>query len=285
MIDRLGQSEPTALVCALFGVTRSCLYTHRQRRDRIDLPRMALRSQVHQLFVDSRSSAGSRSIKDMMREQGAAIGRFKVARLMAELGLICKQPGNHAYKQATVERVDIPNRLNRQFNVEAPNRVWCGDITFVWAQGRWHYLAVVMDLLTRRIVGWAFSARPDADLVVQALDMAFEQRGRPSGVMFHSDQGSQYGSRKFRQRLWRYRIEQSMSRRGNWWDNSPMERVFRSLKTEWIPSTGYTTAVEAGRDISYYLMQRYNQIRPHQFNGGLAPAIAEEKLNPVSGVS
>jgi putative transposase len=178
MIDRLGQSEPTALVCALFGVTRSCLYTHRQRRDRIDLPRMALRSQVHQLFVDSRSSAGSRSIKDMMREQGSVIGRFKVARLMAELGLICKQPGNHAYKQATVERVDIPNRLNRQFTVEAPNRVWCGDITFVWAQGRWHYLAVVLDLFTRRIVGWAFSARPDADLVVQALDMAFEQRGR-----------------------------------------------------------------------------------------------------------
>jgi putative transposase len=285
MIDRLGQSEPTALVCALFGVTRSCLYTHRQRRDRIDLPRMALRSQVHQLFVDSRSSAGSRSIKDMMREQGSVIGRFKVARLMAELGLICKQPGNHAYKQATVERVDIPNRLNRQFTVEAPNRVWCGDITFVWAQGRWHYLAVVLDLFTRRIVGWAFSARPDADLVVQALDMAFEQRGRPSGVMFHSDQGSQYGSRKLRQRLWRYRIEQSMSRRGNCWDNSPMERVFRSLKSEWIPSTGYTTTVEAGRDISYYLMQRYNQIRPHQFNGGLAPAVAEEKLNPVSGVS
>ena len=285
MIDQLGQTEPMALVCALFGVTRSCLYAHRQRRGRIDTPRMALRSRVHQLFVDSRSSAGSRSIMGMMREQGSAIGRFKVGRLMAELGLICKQPGNHAYKQATVERVDIPNRLNRQFDVDAPNRVWCGDITFVWAQGRWHYLAVVLDLFTRRIVGWAFSTRPDADLVVQALEMAFEQRGQPSGVMFHSDQGSQYASRKFRQRLWRYRIEQSMSRRGNCWDNSPMERVFRSLKTEWIPSTGYTTAVEAGRDISYYLMQRYNQIRPHQFNGGLAPAVAEEKLNPVSGIS
>ena len=95
---------------------------------------MALRSQVHQLFVDSRSSAGSRSIMGMMREQGSAIGRFKVGRLMTELGLICKQPGNHAYKQATVERVDIPNRLNRQFDVEAPNRVWCGDITFMGAR-------------------------------------------------------------------------------------------------------------------------------------------------------
>lgn len=115
----------------------------------------------------------------MMREEGTTIGRFKVSRLMEELGLICKQPGSHAYKQATVERIDIPNHLNRQFEVDAPNQVWCGDITYVWAQGRWHYLAVVLDLFTRRVVGWAFSTRPDADLVVRALEMTYEQRGRP----------------------------------------------------------------------------------------------------------
>jgi len=179
---------------------------------------MALRSRIHELFVESRSSAGSRSIMGMMREEGTVIGRFKVSRLMEELGLICKQPGRHAYKQATVERIDIPNHLNREFEVGAPNQVWCGDITYVWAQGRWHYLAVVLDLFTRRVVGWAFSTRPDADLVVQALEMAYEQRGRPQGLLFHSDQGGQYASRKFRQRLWRYRIQQSMSRRGNCWD-------------------------------------------------------------------
>ncbi len=163
--------------------------------------------------------------------------------------------------------------------------MWCGDITYVWAQGRWHYLAVVLDLFTRRVVGWAFSTRPDADLVVQALEMAYEQRGRPQGLLFHSDQGGQYASRKFRQRLWRYRIQQSMSRRGNCWDNSPMERLFRSFKTEWLPSVGYMSAQEAHRDISHYLMHRYNWIRPHQFNDGLAPAVAEEKLNAVSGIS
>lgn len=103
--------------------------------------------------------------------------------------------------------------------------------------------------------------------------------------MFRSDQGSQYVSRKFRQRLWRYRMRQSMSRRGNCWDNAPMERMFRSLKSEWIPSTGYTTLNEAQRDISYYLMTRYNWLRPHQFNDGLAPAKAEEKLYPLSGIS
>ncbi len=221
----------------------------------------------------------------ILREQGEMIGRFKVSRLMGELGLICKQPGNRAYKLATVERIDIPNVLNRQFEVGIQNKVWCGDITYLWAQGRWHYLAVVLDLFTRRIVGWSFSKSPDAELVVKALDMASEQRERPAGLMFHSDQGGQYASRKFRQQLWRYRIKQSMSRRGNCWDNSPMERLFRSLKTEWVPSTGYMTAAEAHRDISYYLMQWYNWLRPHQFNDGATPAVAEEKLNAVSGVS
>ncbi|NML35565.1 IS3 family transposase, partial [Paraburkholderia antibiotica] len=285
IIDQFGDGLSVAMLCELFDIPRSCFYAYRHRRERVDVARMALRSRVHELFVESRSSAGSRSIMGMLREQGTTVGRFKVSRLMDELGLICKQPGNHAYKRATVERIDIPNVLNREFDVATPNPVWCGDITYLWAQGRWHYLAVVLDLFTRRVVGWSFSTSPDADLVVKALDMAFEQRGRPTGLMFHSDQGGQYASRKFRQRLWRYRIRQSMSRRGNCWDNSPMERLFRSLKTEWVPTTGYTSAGEAHRDISYFLMQRYNWTRPHQFNDGLAPAVAEEKLNSVSGVS
>ena len=222
---------------------------------------------------------------DMLQAEGTVIGRFKVRSLMREAGLISKQPGSHRYKQATVERVDIPNRLNREFDVSGPDEVWCGDITYVWAQGRWHYLAVVLDLYRRRIVGWALSTQPNADLVVAALDMAYMQRGQPGGIMFHSDQGSQYASRLFRQRLWRYRMLQSMSRRGNCWDNSPMERVFRSLKTEWIPTVGYPTMREARRDISHYLMTYYNWERPHRYSDGLAPAVAEEKLNSLSGNS
>jgi len=221
----------------------------------------------------------------MMQDEGEHIGRFKVRRLMRELELVSKQPGSHAYKKATVERPDIPNILSREFNVAAPNQVWCGDITYIWAQGKWHYLAVVLDLYARRIVGWALSEKPDADLVAKALDVAYEQRGKPQDLLFHSDQGSQYGSRQFRQRLWRYRIRQSMSRRGNCWDNAPMERVFRSLKTEWIPSAGYMSAQHAQRDISQYLMHHYNWIRPHQFNDGLSPAKTEEKLKTVSGIS
>ncbi|WP_269972786.1 IS3-like element IS222 family transposase [Pseudomonas aeruginosa] len=284
LIDQLSEQESVEVVCSAFDVARSCYYVHRLRRRRVDARRVALRSQVNQLFSQSRGSAGSRSILGMLREEGVTIGRFRVRRLMRELGLVSKQPGSHAYKQATVERPDIPNRLNRKFATEHPNQVWCGDITYVWAQGRWHYLAAVLGLHTRRVIGWAFSAKPDAELVIKALDMAYEQRGKPQQVLFHSDQGSQYASRLFRQRLWRYRMQQSMSRRGNCWDNSPMERLFRSLKSEWVPSTGYLTAQEAQRDISHYLMHRYNWIRPHQFNDGLPPAVAEEKLNPLSGM-
>ena len=100
----------------------------------------------------------------MMQEDGEQIGRFKVRGLMREPELVSKQPGSHAYKRATVERPDIPNILNREFDVPAPNQVWCGDITYIWAQGRWHYLGVVMDLYARRVVGWALSNKPDADL-------------------------------------------------------------------------------------------------------------------------
>ncbi|MFG9326406.1 IS3 family transposase [Pseudomonas aeruginosa] len=284
LIDQLSEQESVEVVCSAFDVARSCYYVHRLRRRRVDARRVALRSQVNQLFSQSRGSAGSRSILGMLREEGVTIGRFRVRRLMRELGLVSKQPGSHAYKQAKVERPDIPNRLNREFATEHPSQVWYGDITYVWAQGRWHYLAAVLDLHTRRVIGWAFSAKPDAELVIKALDMAYEQRGKPQQVLFHSDQGSQYASRLFRQRLWRYRMQQSMSRRGNCWDNSPMERLFRSLKSEWVPSTGYLTAQEAQRDISHYLMHRYNWIRPHQFNDGLPPAVAEEKLNPLSGM-
>ncbi|WP_230655140.1 IS3 family transposase [Pseudomonas aeruginosa] len=284
LIDQLSEQESVEVVCSAFEVARSCYYVHRLRRRRVDARRVALRSQVNQLFSQNRGSAGSRSILGMLREEGVTIGRFRVRRLMRELGLVSKQPGSHAYKQAMVERPDIPNRLNREFATEHPNQVWCGDITYVWAQGRWHYLAAVLDLHTRRVIGWAFSAKPDAELVIKALDMAYEQRGRPQQVLFHSDQGSQYASRLFRQWLWRYRMQQSMSRWGNCWDNSPMERLFRSLRSEWGPSTGYLTAQEAQRDISHYLMHRYNWIRPHQFNDGLPPAVAEEKLNPLSGM-
>jgi len=117
------------MVCSAFDVARSGYYAYRARRHHVDARRVALRSRVNQLFNESRGAAGSRSILGMLREDGMAIGRFKVRSLMRELGLVSKQPGSHAYKSATVERPDIPNLLNREFTVERPNQVWCGDIS------------------------------------------------------------------------------------------------------------------------------------------------------------
>ena len=284
LIEKLREYAPVEIVCATFEVNRSCYYEYRKRSRRVDVEHIKLRALVSQLFNKSRYSAGSRTLQCMLSKQGVTIGRFKVRKMMNELGLSCKQPGSHVYKQATFERLDIPNRLDRKFAVTRPNQVWCGDITYIWTGQRWSYLAVVLDLYARRVVGWSMSETADASLIVKSLEHAWEQRGRPQGVLFHSDQGSQYASYQFRQRLWQYRMVQSMSRRGNCWDNAPVERLFRSLKTEWVPMFGYNSFMAAQNDISGYLMKYYNQHRPHTFNRGLTPLAAEEILNKVSGI-
>ena len=238
-----------------------------------------------ELFNESRGAAGSRTLRDQMNLAGFSIGRFKVRSLMREAGLRSGQPGPSPYKKHGQARVDIPNLLDRQFDVPAPNRVWCGDISYVWAGDRWHYLAVVLDLCHRRVVGSAVSDKRNAQLVIDALQAALASRGHPKGLMFHSDQGSQYASRRFRRVLWRHRILQSMSRRGNCWDNAPMERLFRSLKSEWLPPLGYKSLAAAKADITDYFMRYYNWRRPHSANEGLPPGVAENQLNFVSKIA
>lgn len=148
-------------------------------------------------------------------------------------------------------------------------------MTYIWTGKRWAYLAVVLDLFSRKPVGWAMSFFPDFALTTKALSMAWEARGKPANLLYHSDQGSHYTSRNFRQLLWRYQIKQSLSRRGNCWDNSPMERFFRSLKTEWVPDNGYANFSEASAAITNYITGYYSQLRPHQYNGGLTPNESE----------
>ena len=147
-------------------------------------------AKVKELFEKSESSAGARSIAQMATDQNVPLSRYRAGRLMRKLGLIsCQIPG-HTYKKTGDVHVKTPNELGRQFNVDAPNRVWCGDVTYIWTGNRWAYLAVVMDLFGRKPVGWAMSLTPDSELTRDALNMAYESRGRPKGVMFHSDQGS-----------------------------------------------------------------------------------------------
>lgn len=262
-------------MCELFGVHRST-YKYWRRRDKRVTPETAkLHSQVKEVHRQSNGSAGARTVAIMATNNGYPLSRYRAGNIMRKLDLVSCQLPKHAYKKATQEHVAIPNILDRQFAVTEPDQAWCGDVTYIWTGNRWAYLAVVMDLFARKPNGWALSHSPDSNLTCQALSMAYESRGKPKDVMFHSDQGSHYTSRQFRQIVWRYRLTQSMSRHGNCWDNSPMERFFRSLKTEWIPTTGYPNFSEAKHCINDYIIGYYSGIRPHSYNGGLTPNESE----------
>ncbi|MGD2454867.1 IS3 family transposase [Escherichia coli] len=277
IIGKLRAHYPVVTLCHVFGVHRSSYRYWKNRPEKPDGRRAVLRSQVLELHGISHGSAGARSIATMATRRGYQMGRRLAGRLMKELGLVsCQQP-THRYKRGGHEHVAIPNYLERQFAVTEPNQVWCGDVTYIWTGKRWAYLAVVLDLFARKPVGWAMSFSPDSRLTMKALEMAWETRGKPGGVMFHSDQGSHYTSRQFRQLLWRYRIRQSMSRRGNCWDNSPMERSFRSLKNEWVPATGYVSFSDAAHAITDYIVGYYSALRPHEYNGGLPPNESENR--------
>ncbi len=196
---------------------------------------------------------------------------------MRELQLKSCQPPRHRYRREAQEHRTVPNRLQRAFQVQRPNEVWCGDVTYIWTGQRWAYLAVVLDLFARKPVGWALSRSPNSALTSKALTMACESRGPHKGLIFHSDQGSHYSSLAFRRALWRRQITQSMSRRGNCWDNAPMERFFRSLKSEWVPETGYRSFDEAKVSITKYIVRYYSALRPHRHNNMLPPNQVEQK--------
>ena len=230
---------------------------------------------VKSIFSESKYSAGARTIASIATARGMPLTRFRASRLMKQLHLRSCQQRKHAYKRGGNEHVAIDNYLSRKFDVAAPNQVWCGDVTYIWSGNRWTYLAVVMDLFSRKPVGWAMSHSPDSNLTCRALTIAFEARGRPKDLMFHSDQGCHYTSKKFRQLIWRYQIKQSMSRRGNCWDNSPMERFFRSFKTEWMPIVGYCEFKQAKQAVTNYITGYYSNVRPHRHNNGLTPNGAE----------
>lgn len=262
-------------MCQVFEINRSSFYYQTKRANTVDPERERLKARVIELHKASRGSAGARTLSAALSNEGESVGRFKAASLMAEAGIESQQRRKHRYRQSDNESAIAPNHLNRAFRVQHPNEVWCGDVTYIWAGTCWVYLAVVLDLYARRVVGWALSRYCDSALTRQALAMAYDSRGRPKGVMFHSDQGCQYTSLAFRQLLWQCRMTQSMSRRGNCWDNAPMERFFGSLKSEWIPEVGYCDIDEAKTDILYYLTHYYNRVRPHSYNDYRAPVVVE----------
>lgn len=276
MIAELRESYPTAIVCRLFQVKRSSFYEWMQRRYQPKVAREELRAKVVKLHVESRQSMGSRMISKNLKAQSIPVGRSLAATLMREANIVSKQRRPHPFRSKGVEAYVAPNRLERNFAPKAINQVWCGDVTSVLIGKRWFHLAIVIDLFARRAVGWAFSLVNDATLVSKALRMAADSRKYTPGLMFHSDQGCQYTSRKFRDELERYGIAQSMSDRGQCWDNAPTERFFGTLKSEWVPRKGYDTHEEAQTDMVRFFMY-YNRTRLHSYNAYLPPIATEQK--------
>jgi putative transposase len=211
-------------LCQTFAVHRNSYHYWAIRNSIIKPERLKQLAEVKRIHNLINSSAGARTVATMATTEGFPMSCYVASKRMKELALVSCQLPLHRYKKTGNEHLAIPNTLSREFTVGYPNNIWCGDATYVWTGKRWSYLAVVIYLYACQVVGWAMSNLPDSALTAKALRLAYESRGRPKSLTFHSDQGCHYSSLKFIQTLWRFQIRQSMSRRGNCWDNAPMER-------------------------------------------------------------
>ena len=272
-IDRQKGAYPIVVLCRVMRVCRSGYYSwrrhgkssHRQRNESL----LSLVREIHRI---SGSSYGARRISKKLQGHGFKCGRVRSRTLMKLAGITAK--GRRKFKVTTNSKHNLPvaeNLLNRQFEVTQPDRVWGSDITYIWTRQGWIYLAVVLDLFSRRVVGWAMSNRITRHLVMDALNMAFYRRHPASGLIFHSDRGSQYCSNDFQMMLKRNGMICSMSRKGNCWDNAPLESFFGTLKTERIFNSNYKTRDQARNDIVDYIEMFYNCQRLHSYLGYLSP--------------
>ena len=238
--------------------------------------RLRLHRRMKQLFKRSRDSLGSREMMKKLRKEGFNIGRNRVRTLMNKLGLVVTQ--RVAYKVTTKRKASdavADNLLNQNFNPVGPNQVWAGDVTYLKTGEGWMYLAIVMDLYSRRIVGWHIDKRMTTSLVSRALIKAYNVRQPPAGLVFHSDRGSQYTSKRFRKLIASYNIRASMGSVGACWDNAVVERFFGSLKYDWLFKIAQPTREHMKADVAEY-MRYYNTERLHSANNDLSPAEFED---------
>lgn len=266
-------------------VSKSAFYAWQRRPPRqISAAQLHLQHRARTLFGASRESLGSRELARKLREEGFTIGRDKTRRLMKKLGLIVQQ--RKAYKVTTKRKEGdsiAANLLNQNFNPIVENEVWAGDITYLKTAEGWVYLAIVMDLFSRRIVGWHMDARMTTDLICKAMFKAINLRTPSKGLVFHSDRGSQYTSKRYRKLLGSYGARASMGDVGACWDNAVVERFFGSLKHDWLFKVAQPTREHMKADVAAY-MKYYNLDRLHTANGGMSPINFEQSQKKVSGL-
>jgi putative transposase len=283
LIDAQRAHFPVEFMCEQLGVSRSGFYAWSQRpesaRQQAD---EALAAEVAQVHRDSRSTYGSPRVHAELRAQGLKVSRKRVARLMEEQKLAARRRRRWVRTTDSNHRNPVaPNVLERDFSPSQPNSTWATDITYVWTGEGWWYLAVVLDLFSRRVVGWSMSEHIDTKLVLGALEMALEGRQPPKGLIHHSDRGSQYASAEYQQALASRGIQCSMSRKGNCWDNAVVESFFSSLKMELVYPTDFATRHQARSAIFEYIEVFYNRRRRHSSLGYVSPVEYERTALPA----
>ncbi|OLK69240.1 IS3 family transposase, partial [Xanthomonas oryzae] len=253
------------------GVSHSGVYAARRRRP---APRAdVLAAAVQTAFQASGGNYGSRRLSASLKAQGLPAGRHRVRRLMKRHGL--KARWKRKFTHTTDSRHDLPvaaNVLDRRFKPSAADQAWVADITYIRTERGWLYLAAVLDLYSRKIVGWAMAPSMPAELVCCALQMAIVLRQPKPGLIMHTDRGSQYASQAHRDLLAKHKLVASMSRKGNCWDNAVMERFFLNLKMERVWQRRYANPAEASADITHYIVAFYNTRRLHSTLGYRSPA-------------
>ncbi|MCF1450859.1 MULTISPECIES: IS3 family transposase [Rhizobium/Agrobacterium group] len=270
---------PVAWLCEALGVSRSGFHAWLNRSPsehaRYD---EVLLDKITQSFKSSDRTYGARRVWHDVLEEGLSCGLHRIERLMRLNALRARPRRRGLPKDAGDRAVIMPNVLDRQFMAERPNQKWVADFTYIWTAEGWLYVAAVIDLFSRRVVGWSMNANMTAQLVTDALIMAIWRRGKPDALLHHSDQGSQYTSEQFQHLMGDYGITCSMSRSGNVWDNAAMESFFSSLKTERTARKVYRTRNDARADVFDYIERFYNPKRRHSTLGYLSPNDFETKV-------
>jgi len=261
------------MMCMLFGVGRTSYYDWlKAEPSKHTLENKMLTARIKELFMESRCTYGSRRIRRALMAMGITISRRRVGKLMKQSQLYCKT--KRKFKVTTDSNHKLPiavNVLQRDFVAIKPNQKYVGDITYIWTNEGWLYLAVVIDLFSRKVVGWSMYHRMKAKLVNDALLMAIWKRKPGRGLIWHSDRGSQYASISHRKILKDHGIIQSMSRKGDCWDNAVAESFFHTLKTELTHHFNFQTREEAKKAIFEYIEIFYNRKRSHSANDYCSP--------------
>jgi putative transposase len=273
-IDTQRRGYPLPALCRTLDVSISGYRAWKRggRPARKRLTDAQLLELIRSIHVQFRGAYGSPRMVDELRDRGFPASKGRVERLMREHDIRARH--KRRYKATTDSKHTLPvadNRLARNFRPQAPNQVWAADITYIPTAEGWLYLAVVLDLFNREIVGFSIKPRMTADIVVDALTMAWFRRRPAPGLMHHSDRGSQYASRVFQTRLAEYGMVCSMSRKGNCWDNAPSESFFNSLKNERVHGARYVTREEAISDLFEYIEVFYNRRRRHSTLNSKSP--------------